>query len=156
MRAFTTFFTLLLALLFTSQVLAGPVLEVSVIDASSQRTMVLTYLLRLVRTLAAPLLPRPRLQSLLVLRHLRLLLQALAVATQLVLEPAHLAPARALQDRTATATLVRMLLQQDMVGLLLLTSVYLVLIVCSCSRKRAERWKLRCCAPCDVRDVLLQ
>lgn len=109
MRAFTTFFTLLLALLFTSQVLAGPVLEVSVIDASYQRTVVLTYLLRLVRTLAAPLLPHPRLLSLLVLRRPLLLLQAPVVATQLVLEPAHLAQARALRDRTATPTLLRVL-----------------------------------------------
>lgn len=31
MRTFTAFFTLLLALLFTSQVFAGPVLEVSLL-----------------------------------------------------------------------------------------------------------------------------
>lgn len=34
MRTFTAFLTLLLALLFTSQVLANPVLEVSILDIS--------------------------------------------------------------------------------------------------------------------------
>lgn len=107
MRAFTTFFTYLLALLFTSQVLAGPVLEVGVIYVSSSQTVVLTYLFRLVKTLAVPLFPHPRL---LVLHHLVLVLLAVAeVATQPVLEPVHLAPARVPQARTATVTAMRAL-----------------------------------------------
>jgi hypothetical protein len=98
MRAFTSFFTLLLALLFASQVIAGPVLEVSILDLCRYWTLILTYALRLVKTPAALLLPHPR-----PLARRRTMLPQIPRAVFLpVLEPAHLVPARVLQVRTAT------------------------------------------------------
>ena len=109
MRTFTAFFTLLLALLFTSQVLAGPVIEVSLLDMLILSLM-LTYHTRLVRTRAALLQPHPRLLALL----RTTLLRIHRVAFLLVLAPAHLVQARGLLAKTAILAPVMVL--QDMVG----------------------------------------
>jgi len=109
MRTFTALFTLLLALLFTSQVLAGPVLEVSILDMLILSLM-LTYHTRLVRTRAALLQPHPRLLAL----RRTTLLPIPRVAFLLVLAPAHLAQARVLRVRTAILAPVVVL--QDMVS----------------------------------------
>jgi len=137
MRTFTALFTLLLALLFTSQVLAGPVLEVSVLNAWRYWTLMLTYDTRLVRTRAALLQPHPRL---LALRHTTLL-RTHRVAFLLVLAPDHLAQARVLRVRTVILAPVAVL--QDMVGSFG-CCVWLVLIGHSCFWKCVEHDRVRC------------
>ena len=138
MRAFTAFFILLVALLFTSQVLAGPVLEVSILGIY-RPTLRLIYESRLVRTPAALLLRHPRLLAL----RRTMLLQIHRVVSLPVLEPAHLVLARVLQARTAI--LAPAVGSQDMVSVFRHT-VWLVLIHYSCFWKRVERVGLWYCS----------
>lgn len=148
MRTFTALFTLLLALLFTSQALAGPVLEVGILDMLILSLM-LTYHTRLVRTRAALLQPHLRLLALL----RTTLLRIHRVVFLLVLEPAHLAQARVLRVRTAILAPVVVL--QDMVGLIDCW-VRLVLIDPSCFWKCVEHDLLRCYSLRAVRCMVIR
>jgi glycine cleavage system regulatory protein len=102
MRVFTTLFTLLLALLFTLQVLASPVFEVSIFDNANTKPNINTFNTRLVKTPPAPLQPHPRLRAL----HPTMLLQTPKAVSLLVLEPALLALAKDLRVRIVILALV--------------------------------------------------